>query len=219
MTSAKKSDPFICRKCNILLSNENWKIYDQNNSNYICYNCRKITDKQYKLKDLNNNKKQKDRYHYKKSAVINAYGDSCIKCGEDNYYKLTITHINKSNSIKNIYDYLYNNTANKDGYYILCYNCNYDNIISFKDKYALRDKKKVIRFYGNKCLECNEKKTQKLIITYKNNDDIKKHRHTGIKFYRWIIKNNYPMNLCLEVLCYNCYFNRMAKNKFTEDII
>lgn len=32
----------------------------------------------------------------------------------------------------------------------------------------------------------------------------RKERGSGIKFYRWLKNNNFPKNLNLRVLCFNC---------------
>lgn len=214
MESQKKSSLKYCIKCQIELTDENWLSYLRPRSNYICTPCFRNYGKQYHKSDPNYNKKQVARYRGRKSAVIHAYGDTCIQCGEDDYYKLTIDHINNDGYLhrqqtnNHVIDYLYNNLLNKDGYQILCYNCNCSKNVTYKDKYALRDKKKVIEAYGNQCAECKEDRIERLTIDHKNNDGADQRRQlkcfTGVRMYRWLIKNNYPQNLGLQVLCFNC---------------
>lgn len=206
MKSQKKSSLKYCIKCNILLVENNWLPYLKNRSNYLCKLC---FNKQIKLShdsDPNYCQKQLNRYHGIKSAIIHAYGDKCNICGIDNYEKLTIDYIKKSNK-ENIYIWLYNNPINLDGYQVLCYNCKYSKNIEYKDKYHLRAKILVIEKYGGICKECKEDKIERLTIDHKNNNGVEKRRQlqcgTGAKFYRYLIKNNFP-NLELQILCFNC---------------
>lgn len=191
MSSQKNDDPKHCIKCNALLALDNWNSYDKKVSHYICNVCRKNQDKARHTSAYN--KKQLSRYRGRRSAVIHFYGDNCIQCGEDEFSKLIIN----GNNTPNIYDLLYNNKI-LDGYQVLCYNC-YHSKICYKNKYSLRDKQKVIEHYGNKCSICEENRIERLIV--------KRPRMqcgSGIKFYRWIIKNKYPDITDLKILCYNC---------------
>lgn len=202
MSSQKKSSLKQCIKCTVLLTDDNWNEYDKKTKHYICKQCHKIQDKNNKTNNLNYNQKQAARYHNRKSAVIHFYGDNCAKCGEDEYYKLTIhclNNIDKKIITTNIYDYLYNNIIDKDNYQVLCYNCSKNK--NYKDKYALRDKIKVINHYGGECFICKEDKIEKLIIDKSN--ITQPIIISGVRIYRWIIKNNYP-SIGLQVLCHNC---------------
>lgn len=209
MDSTKKSDLKLCVKCTVLLTDENWNNYDQKVGRYICRSCRKITDKKYHESSPDYNEKQIARYHSRKSAVIHFYGDVCAQCGEDNYYKLTIKYKNKEEINNHIIDWLYNNPVRADDYQVLCYNCSKET--SYKDKYALRDKKTVMMSYGNQCVKCGEDKIERLIIDHKNNDGTVQRRqlkyYTGVRMYRWLIKQNFPQDLGLQILCYNCSKN------------
>lgn len=199
MTSQKKLSLKNCLKCKEYLSSYNWNKYDKKVKHYICKICRKKQDKKRYRKNSDYSKKQMARYRSRQSAIIHSYGDACIFCGEDNYYKLIIDC--KNNDVKQtsnkIYNWLYNNPIQKDGYQILCYNCKCSKNITYKDKYALRDKKRVIEAYGNQCVECGEDKIERLTIENKKSN-------TGIHLYRWIIKNDFPDNLGLKIMCYNC---------------
>lgn len=65
-------------------------------------------------------------------------------------------------------------------------------------------KLKIIEWYGGKCIYCKEDKFEFLTIDHINNDgaEHRKKVSSGSKFYKWIIKNNYPKNL--QLLCWNC---------------
>lgn len=224
MTSAKNPSLKKCRKCDVILTTENWKIYDKNHSNYICVECRKSKDKKYYQQSPDYNKKQLGRHHMRRSAIIFHYGNQCKQCGEDDYTKLSIDNINGGGSqhrreiTTNIVDYLYNNLVDKDSYQVLCYNCNCSKNVLYKDKYGLRDKKKVMEHYGNECYECREDRIERLTIDHKNNNGAEQRKHlkcfTGSRMYRWIIKNEYPQDLGLQVLCYNCNCSKIAAVKY-----
>lgn len=85
-------------------------------------------------------------------------------------------------------------------------------IMQSKSKYALKSKKQslsykdlIIENYGKKCAMCEETNPLFLTIDHINgrgNEDREKGL-IGTKFYRYLIKNNYPKNN-LQLLCYNC---------------
>lgn len=227
MNSQKNASQKCCIKCGTLLTTENWLDYLVERSNYICTPCFREYGKTYHKKDPEYNKKQRNRSRMRRSAVIFHYGNQCIQCGEDDYTKLTIDHINgggnahRKEMSSNIIDYLYNNLVDKDGYQVLCYNCNCSKNVIYKDKYALRDKKKVIKHYGNECLLCHEDRIERLTIDHNNNDGAEQRKnlkcYTGSRMYRWLIKNNFPNNLGLQVLCYNCNCSKRATSKYEEE--
>ncbi len=75
---------------------------------------------------------QKAYQHKRKQLAIDAYGGKCVCCGEKNFEFLTIDHIkgggrNHRKSIKNnnIYLHLKKTGYPKDGYRLLCSNCNF----------------------------------------------------------------------------------------------
>lgn len=224
MVSQKKLSLKQCIKCDILLTEENWAKYSQKVSHYICNPCRQKQEKIRYLTDQNYSKKQLNRYHQRRSIVIHAYGDFCVQCGEDDYYKLTMDHINNNGYLhrkllkNHVIDWFFNNPVNKDGYQILCYNCNCSKNVIYKDKYALRDKKKVMENYGNQCAECKEDRIERLTIDHKNNDGAEQRKklkcYTGSRMYRWIIKQNYPDNLGLQTLCFNCNCSKISKRRY-----
>lgn len=79
-------------------------------------------------------------------------------------------------------------------------------------------KKDVIIHYGGKCNCCNETNIAFLVIDHINNDgNIHRKKifgknvgQAGKQFYKWIIKNNYPLNL--QVLCFNCNWGKHHNN-------
>lgn len=219
MNSQKNNDLKHCIKCTVLLTEENWLKYLIKRSNYICTPCFRLYGKTYHKTDPAYNIKQRNRYRERRSAIILAYGNKCAECYEDQYEKLTIDHIN-GGGVKhhkkmstNIINYLYNEIVNKDGYQVLCYNCNCSKNVIYKDKYNLRDKQKVINNYGGKCEECKEYRIERLTIDHKDNNGTEQRKTmkygTGASFYRWIIKNKYPSDLGFQVLCFNCNCSKL----------
>jgi hypothetical protein len=201
MLSTKKRSQKTCSKCRVLLSQRNWPVYDQKIGRHICKACRKIEDKKYHKLDPDYARKQKNRYRMRRSAVILAYGNACSYssedgyaiCGEDDYTKLTI--------IGDV-NYLYNNVVQKTGYQVVCYNCSKSN--SYKDKYALQYKKQVIDAYGKCCSECKEDRIERLTLN-------------TFKRYRWLIRNQFPKDIGIQVLCYNCKHSKIAAQKLAID--
>lgn len=227
MVPQKKLGLKHCIKCAVELTDSNWLSYLRPRSNYICTPCFRNYGKQYHKSDPDYNKKQLAKYHSTKHAIILSYGDMCTLCGEDDYHKLTIDHkfgggnAHRKVLTNDIYQWLYNNPIQRDGYQILCYNCNCSKNVVYKDKYALRDKQKVMVAYGGQCAECNEDRIERLTIDHKNNDGAQQRRdlkcYTGVRMYRWLIKNNYPQHLGLQVLCYNCNCSKISKIKSSQE--
>lgn len=152
MPSTKKRQKRKCLKCSIPLSSKNWTTYDQKRGYYVCKQCRKGLDEKYHQADSDYAKKQKNRYRSRRSAVILAYGNACVTCGEDDYTKLTINgDIN----------YLYNNIVQKTGHQITCYNCSKK---PYKSKYALEYKIQLVQKHSGCCQECQEERVERLII-------------------------------------------------------
>lgn len=70
-------------------------------------------------------------------------------------------------------------------------------------------KSKVYNYYGHLCSCCGESEEMFLTIDHIDNDGGKQRKEKnllGAKFYRWIIKNDYPKNL--RIMCYNCNSGR-----------
>lgn len=201
----KKNDSLKCIKCGNKLNDNNWNAYDKVVNHYICKKCRKIQDRNRQFHDPEYSIKQRNRHRMRKSAVIFHYGNQCAQCGEDDYTKLKI-HTQKGGSQP--YDALYNGSVNKKMHQVLCYNCS-KSLTPIKDKYALRDKKKVMEAYGNQC-QCGENRAERL--TLQNQMD-----KTGVALYRWLIKQNYPQDMGLRVVCFNCNYSKIASAKLAAE--
>lgn len=177
MASTKKRRKKTCLKCGVSLTPKNWATYDQKKGYYICKPCRKLNDKKSHQADPDYSKKQNSRYRMKRSAVILAYGNACCICGEDEYTKLTINgNIN----------YLYDSIVQKTGYQVTCYNCYKGK--PYKSKYSEAHRRKIIKYYGGCCKECQIDKIEMLTLS----------------------KNK-------ELLCYNCKYSKLALEKYPPE--
>lgn len=74
------------------------------------------------------------------------------------------------------------------------------------------DRLEVISHYShntNSCACCGESVIEFLTVHHINNDGKEHRAQTGAKtggknFYRWLVKNRFPENPPLSILCYNC---------------
>ena len=79
-----------------------------------------------------------------------------------------------------------------------------------KKKYRNKIKEIVLNHYGHKCDCCGEDRTEFLILSHIDNDGAKQRKDLfgtntgGRTFYRWLIKNNFPNDIRLQILCWNC---------------
>lgn len=80
---------------------------------------------------------------------------------------------------------------------------------------ARRLKKKIISEYGGACIICGESHIECLTIDHANGDGAqfrqkmanksgRRYSFGGQTFYLWLEKQNYPRDLGLRVLCWNC---------------
>jgi hypothetical protein len=84
-------------------------------------------------------------------------------------------------------------------------------------KRGMEIKLQVLTHYSNgrpKCACCGEMILKFLTIDHINNDGQEERKRLklngGMKFYRWLIKNNYPESY--QVLCMNCNWGKSQNN-------
>ncbi len=75
-------------------------------------------------------------------------------------------------------------------------------------RYNQRKRGLVLDHYGRQCVCCGEAIDRFLTIDHINSDGShrRKDHGSGLDFYRWIIKNDYPSDL--QTLCFNCNLGR-----------
>jgi len=180
----------------------------------------------------------KKTYLKLKNDILSYYSNNkvcCNKCGKTDINILSIDHINgggrkqyKTIGINmkggiSFYRWLKKNNY-PNGYQVLCMGCQFikryeENECgkrSSTHKYKAKIKLNIITHYSNKTCKCNicgETDIRQLTIDHINNDGAEHRKITGgsgNSMYEWIVKNNYPNNPPLQVLCINC---NMAKGK------
>lgn len=87
-------------------------------------------------------------------------------------------------------------------------------VIEMSKQYRMELKLEALRSYSKnriiKCVCCGEKEIDFLCLDHINNDGFKerKNRSIGASFSKWLKVKNYPKNLNLQVLCFNCNFSK-----------
>jgi hypothetical protein len=180
--------------------------------------------------DNDNRCARKTRYNAK-SAILEHYNSKCI-CGEANPILLTVDHINMNGKahrqklgLTSLCRWLVINNF-PPGFQILCWNCNYlkyINSFNLKDDLrcirrnneALRVKTEVINNYGGSCRCCNINNITLLTIDHINENGANHRRTlkgtgTGIKIYRYLRQNNFPLGY--QVLCMSCNWGKHINN-------
>lgn len=90
--------------------------------------------------------------------------------------------------------------ANKKWYYK-----NREKHLATTKKYQHKVREIVLKYYGGRCECCSESKIPFLSIDHRNGGGGKHRKElgfSGIRFYFWLRKNNYPESF--RVLCHNC---------------
>lgn len=157
-----------------------------------------------------------------KKEIVSAYGGCCVLCKEKEWKFLSIDHINGGGCkhIKEVGDFYYwlkRNNFPKDGFRLLCFNCNnivyLERIKQKEESYNIKEE--VFKEYGGKCECCQNTDLRCLCIDHINNDgNIKRkagEHKLGHHMYRWLKYNNYPKDE-FRLLCYNCNFARHHNN-------
>lgn len=184
----------------------------------------------HKTIDLNNRKQLKIQVlsHYSNDND----NPTCKTCGENHIEFLEIDHINGGGREHRKQLHLYGNVLYRwliknnypSGFQVLCSNCNTKKVkISAKlksesgtsqqkasYKYNSKIKLDVFLHYSNdlkcSCPNCNVNDIDVLCLDHINNDGVSHRKISGygVNMYKWLIKNNYPSNIKLRLLCHNC---------------
>ena len=199
----------ICRKCNVLLTDENWYPSHKRKHDYICKECKIKCVKKWKQnnRDKHNQSNRKSN-HLLRDDVIEEYGGVCACCGEPRKEYLTIDHV-EGNGGKHLrelglkggdqfYRWLGQNNYPK-GFQVLCFNCNlakgsYSICPQSEEFQMLFDKKlkqsysarhtwnlrlDTIKAYGGKCQLCGESNPYFMSIDHVYGDGAKERKITG----------------------------------------
>jgi len=124
----------ICRRCGVILTDENWYFSNKKGHSYICKKC---NDERVKKWQQNNrdivNQSQREGRQRLRDEVFDAYGGKCACCGETRKEYLSIDHIDGNGSeqrketgartSQEFYNWLKQNNY-PEGFQVLCFNCN-----------------------------------------------------------------------------------------------
>ncbi len=90
---------------------------------------------------------------------------------------------------------------------------NKNRVVGHSKKYRTRLKIDALKAYSNnkaKCACCGEKEIDFLCLDHINNDGKEDRKKTGLgtSFLKWLKVHNYPKDLKLQVLCFNCNMSK-----------
>jgi hypothetical protein len=124
----------LCRHCGDELTDANWPLRERSHGTRICVTCNTRLDKEryQRTRDVRLDTIRRSRQSLRKE-IIAGYGGLCECCGESNWEFLTIDHVNGDGSTHRkelmeqgtrLYTWLKRNDYPKDGFRLLCFNCN-----------------------------------------------------------------------------------------------
>jgi len=256
-----------CRKCGVELTDENWYLSFKKTNNYICKKCQIKFSKEWHQNNRDRKNKlikkwqqnNRDRYNQLQreshrrliNDVIDSYGGKCACCGETRKEFLSVDHINGNGNKQKreigvrdstgLYRWLKQNNY-PEGFQVLCFNCNMGkrnfsvcphNKEIFEKEFEAKLKKSsqakytwtlrtnVIKGYGGKCELCGEDNPHFLTIDHVNGEGGKERDILGSwrSLYRKLRDENYPRDN-YRLLCYNCNcalgFNRITENELKD---
>lgn len=90
---------------------------------------------------------------------------------------------------------------------------NKDKLTKYSKKYRTRLKIDALKAYSNnkaECACCGEKEVDFLCLDHMDDNGKEDRKKTGLgtSFLKWLKVHNYPKNLRLQVLCFNCNMSK-----------
>jgi hypothetical protein len=96
---------------------------------------------------------------------------------------------------------------------------NKDKVIKYSKKYRTGLKVNALKAYSDnevECACCGEKEIDFLCLDHIDNNGSQERKEKnyglGTSFLKWLKVNNYPKNLRLQVLCFNCNMSKRIQN-------
>ena len=238
----------VCRKCGVILTDENWYISSKKIRNYICKECDYKSNKKWQQNN-------RDRYNQLKGEsnrrlrdeVINKYGEVCACCGETRKEYLTIDHINGDGnkhrreigvtSSDDLYRWLRRNNY-PEGFQVLCFNCNcgkrnysvcphnkevFEKEFEAKHKTASSKSKwklrlNVIEGYDGKCELCGEDNPHFLTIDHIHGRQTEEEKELRGSALYRKLRDSNYPKDNYRLLCYNCNC-ALGHGRITEEEI
>ena len=123
-----------CRKCGVILTDENWYVSHKKIHKHICKECECKRARKWRQDNIDrHNQLKRESNHRLIDEVIDVYGGKCACCGETRREYLTIDHVNGGGNKQKremgfltsqvLYRWLKQNNYPK-GFQVLCFNCN-----------------------------------------------------------------------------------------------
>ncbi len=154
--------------------------------------------------------------------IFSAYGGRCVLCGETMHEFLCIDHVYNNGMEEHamigggvhLYRHLQKLGYPKDGYRLLCYNCNMARMLERKMsvpqtprqvQYTRKIKSDVVAAYGGKCVCCGESNPLLLALDHVNGNGQADRavNGRGRVMYARLKKMGYPKD-GYRLLCHNC---------------
>lgn len=140
----------------------------------------------------------------------------CYLCGVTKNKDGTLVkyHICKTCNNKKAHQYYLKNSEKIKKRSNLWKKENKEKVIKLSKKYRTELKIYALKTYSGekepKCACCDETEIDFLCLDHINNDGKNKRKEHGLgtSFLKWLKKNQYPKNLGLQVLCFNCNFSK-----------
>jgi len=167
--------------------------------------------------------RSKTRREALRKETFNAYGGKCSLCGESRQEFLCIDHVYNNGKEDRekfggsgviLYSQLRKQGFPKNGYRVLCYNCNMARMLKEKMsvpqlpkqvKYTRKVKSELLEAYGKKCACCGEDNPVLLVIDHINGNGQadRSLKGRGRAMYAHLKKLGYPRGE-YRLLCHNC---------------
>lgn len=154
--------------------------------------------------------------------TFDAYGGKCALCGEGSQEFLCLDHVGNNGKEeralvgggRHLYRYLRKQGYPKNGYRVLCYNCNMARMLEEKMsipqrpaqvRYTRKVKAEMVEAYGGKCVCCGESNPVLLALDHINGNgqSDRAMNGRGRVMYARLKKLGYPRDE-YRLLCHNC---------------
>lgn len=224
-----------CIKCGTELNCGNWLPSRQRRNHHICAQCvRNDNTQRYQARKSNYLPAAKLVRATIKREVFIYYGGECQICGETDFTKLSLDHMDGlgrqhrkevlgTDSGSQFYKWVLKNKPNN--LRLLCFNCNCQvdmdkkellptyskhqySVVVKRNKY-IDLKMEVFSHYSSKCADCGENRSEYLTMDHVNDDGASHRREIGTQIFPWLKRNNYPDDF--QILCFNCNYAKSRK--------
>lgn len=155
--------------------------------------------KEFRAEDFYRDRRNKSGFSYKCKECTNKYLKEYYKNNRPKILKRAKTYWDANKDVIN---------SNNKNYY----QRHRLHLISQSKERSEEIKRTVYTHYGSYCRCCGENNIVFLTIDHINGGGTKHRRSvgTGVAFYSWVVKHNFPDDL--QILCYNCNMGKERNN-------